>query len=152
MLPSCSVTCVARPSPFDLSDSRYLPWAGSLAQTNPGFSMTGASSWYWHAEGVVAGIEGSTPPPTRQLGFQGTYTIQSHIIPRRSCGSLPVYLSRTPTPMERFVENKSLSAIRPNGDRAVKSPFCRNFEPELGVWSLAVCGSRFSKIFMSLAP
>jgi hypothetical protein len=26
-------------------------------------------------------------------------------------------------------------------DRAVKAPFLRNFEPPLGVWSLAVCGS-----------
>jgi hypothetical protein len=42
-----------------------------------------------------------------------------------SCGLLPVSLSQRPTPHERFIENKSQTAIRPNGDRTVESRFFR---------------------------
>ena len=43
-----------------------------------------------------------------------------HRISRSFCGPLPASFSQAPTPHKRFVENKSQSAIRPSGDRAVE--------------------------------
>jgi hypothetical protein len=61
-----------------------------------------------------------------------------------SCGPLPASLSQSPTPRRRFVENKSQSAIRPSGDRAVETPFLCFFS--LPIW---LNFSRFSPFQLS---
>jgi hypothetical protein len=43
--------------------------------------------------------------------------------PKASFDPLPMYRSQHPTPIDAFIENKSLSAIRPTGDRPVEALF-----------------------------
>src|SRR5579859_5707820 len=61
-------------------------------------------------------------------------------------------LSQPPTPHGRFVENKGGTPIRKACRKAVEALFYVISSPLLGVLPLALCGSRFSKIFVSLAP
>ena len=58
----------------------------------------------------------------QRFGFPMTRDVGDHPI---FCSPLPASFSQRPTPHRRFVDNKSQSAIRPSGDRAVEVLFLR---------------------------
>ena len=75
------------------------------------------------------------------------------IHPRGSLGIVAAHcrctLSQTPTPHGRFIENKGLSVIRPSGRPSGRSPFLRNFEAALGIWSLALRLAVFKDLYVA---
>jgi hypothetical protein len=108
--------------------------------------MTGTPCGCWHAEDVLqeSKLDHPSPhPPTR---------IPKHLhdstpgIPVNSCVPLPMYLSQAPPGGRRFVANKGLSVIRPNGDRTVEALFQLVIEPVLAIshTSLLVPGFQVS--------